>query len=64
MASSDLPVMNRSSPLNPPVQVSVPATPETRHDPMGVPAPSETQPNRPPIGYRQGGGRPPLNPDD
>lgn len=33
---------------------SVPATPETRHDPRGVPAPSETQPNRSSIGCRQG----------
>ena len=45
--------MNRFGLFNPPVQESVPATPETRHDPRGVPAPWETQPNRSPIGYRQ-----------
>ena len=37
--------MNRSSLFNPPVQGSVPATPETHHDPKGVSAPSEPQTN-------------------
>lgn len=46
MPMTGMTTMNRSGLFNSPVQGSVPATPETHHDPRGVPAPWETQPNR------------------